>query len=434
MKMTEIIAKKRKGEEHTQEEIKFIIKGITNNTIPDYQISAWLMAVCFNGMTFDECAILTEEMAKSGEIMDLSSIGEFVIDKHSTGGVGDKITLILIPLLAAAGMPSAKLSGRGLGHTGGTIDKLEAIPGFDTSLPLNKFIEQVKTVGAAIGGQTAKLAPADGTLYALRDVTSTVDCLPLIASSVVSKKIASGANVIVLDVKYGSGAFVKTKEEAEKLSEIMVEIGKKLNRSITAVITSMEEPLGLAVGNSVEVIESINTLKDQGPKDVTELTLCLGAISLVNANQANNIEEAQAKLKKHLEDGSAFEKFKEMVKAQNGDETSLDDTSKLPQAKKIIKVLAEKDGYISKVTAIDIAKACKSLGAGRDQKEDNVDHAVGIVLNKKVSDEVKKGETLLEIYSNDENKTKEAFEFINKAICISNEPIKKAELIYRIIE
>ncbi|MDD3149595.1 MAG: thymidine phosphorylase, partial [Candidatus Gastranaerophilales bacterium] len=285
MKMTDLILIKKNGLNHTATEIKFIVDGIVNGTIPDYQLSAWLMAVCFKGMGFKENAIFTEEMAKSGDILDLSEIGKYVIDKHSTGGVGDKTTLILIPLLAAAGLPVAKLSGRGLGHTGGTIDKLESIPGFKTSLPLNNFISQVKEIKMAIASQTAQLSPADGKLYALRDVTATVDSIPLIAASVVSKKVASGANTIVLDVKCGSGAFIKTFEEAKELSRTMVEIGKYLDRRITAVITDMSQPLGQAIGNSLEVIESIEILKNRGSKDLRELCLHLGAVSLLDANQ-----------------------------------------------------------------------------------------------------------------------------------------------------
>ncbi|MFA6990062.1 MAG: thymidine phosphorylase [Candidatus Gastranaerophilaceae bacterium] len=433
MRMIDIIAKKRNGETHTKEEISFLIKGITNGEIPDYQLSAWLMAVCFSGMDFEECSILTEEMAKSGDILDLSSIGDYVLDKHSTGGVGDKITLILIPLLAAAGMPVAKLSGRGLGHTGGTIDKLEAIPGFNANLSLDSFISQIKTIKAAIAGQTAKLAPADGKLYALRDVTATVDCLPLIASSVVSKKIASGANVIVLDVKYGNGAFVKTIEEAEKLSEIMVGIGKNLNRSITAVITSMDQPLGFAIGNSLEVIESVNVLKNQGADDLTELTLCLGAILLLNSKNVSSIEEGKKKLEKHIIDGSALEKLKEIIKTQNGDESVIDDTSKLATAKIAHKVLSPEEGYIKSLCAVDIAKACKILGAGRDKKEDKIDYSVGIILNKKVADKVEKGELLLTIYANDEKLVKEAEKLVNNAFTFSKEKIEKPVLIHKII-
>jgi pyrimidine-nucleoside phosphorylase len=433
MRMIDIIAKKRNGEAHTQEELSFLIKGAASGEIPDYQLSAWLMAVCFSGMTLDECAILTDEMAKSGDILDLSSIGDYVLDKHSTGGVGDKITLILIPLLAAAGMPVAKLSGRGLGHTGGTIDKLEAIPGFNVNLTLEEFINQIKTIKAAIAGQTVKLAPADGKLYALRDVTSTVDCLPLIASSVVSKKIASGANVIVLDVKYGSGAFVKTLEEAEKLSKLMVKIGKKLNRSITAVITSMAQPLGYAVGNSLEVIESVNVLKNEGPEDVTELTLCLGSILLMNSNQVKSMEEGKLLLKKHLVDGSALEKLKEIVKVQNGDESVISDTSKLPSAKIAQKVLSVQDGYIESLCAVDIAKACKTLGAGRDKKEDKIDYSVGVILNKKVGDKVAVGELLATIYANDEKLLKAAEDKVEKAFTFSKTEVKVPDLINKII-
>ncbi len=434
MKMVELISKKKLGEQHTADEIKFIVDGVKNKTIPDYQITAWLMAVYFNGMTFDESAVLTEEIAKSGDILDLSAFGDYVIDKHSTGGVGDKITLILIPLLAAAGSPVAKLSGRGLGHTGGTIDKLESIPGFNTSLEMEDFIKQVQNIGAAIAGQTAHLTPADGVLYALRDVTATVDCMPLIASSVVSKKVASGANVIVLDVKYGSGAFVNTAEEAEELSKIMVGIGKKLNRSITAVVTSMDQPLGNNVGNSVEVIESIQTLKGEGPQDVTDLTLELGAISLVKSNKFESKEEAKKVLRELLNNGKALEKFKEMIKAQSGDPVVADDISKLPTAKMHIEFKAPKSGYVSKVGAIDVAKACKLLGAGRDKKGDPIDYSVGITLNKKIADKVESGELLATIHANSQELADQAQKMLEKAFEIKEQQVEKPELIHSIIE
>lgn len=433
MKMIDLISKKRNGETHTKEEIQYLINGIKNSEIPDYQISAWLMAVCFQGMDFDECAALTEEMAKSGDILDLSVLGNYVIDKHSTGGVGDKITLILIPLLAAAGIPVAKLSGRGLGFTGGTIDKLESIPGFNTSISEDMFIEQIKDIGVAIAGQTAQLAPADGKLYALRDVTSTVDCLPLIASSVVSKKIASGANVIVLDVKFGNGSFVKTKEEAEELSNIMVGIGKKLGRSITAVITSMEQPLGFAIGNSVEVKESIDVLQGGGPSDVRELTLYLSAIALMHAKKVSTIKEGKEKLAKHLDDGSAFVKFKELVKAQGGNTKSLENVELLPTAKYSIEVQSNKSGYVSKLCAIEVAKACKLLGAGRDKKEDSIDFSVGVLLDKKIGDKVEEGEILGTIKANCLELAEQACVLLFDAFEITD-IIVEPELIYKIIE
>lgn len=433
MRMVDIIASKKSGNTHSKAEIDYIIKGITEGSIPDYQISAWLMAVCFKGMNTDETAILTDAMAHSGAVLDLSSIGNFVTDKHSTGGVGDKTTLILIPLLAAAGLPVAKLSGRGLGHTGGTIDKLESIPGFKTSLELDEFLSQVKNIGAAIASQTANLAPADGKLYALRDVTSTIESIPLIAGSVVSKKIAAGANVIVLDVKCGKGAFVKTLDEAKELSNTMVEIGKRLNKSISVIISSMEQPLGNAIGNSLEVIESIQTLKNQGPEDLTELTLLLGAVSLVKSNMAQNIDEAKELLRKHLEDGSAYNKFKEIVATQGGNVDTIDSIENLPTAKYIVEVKSDTSGYVEELDALSIAKSCKLLGAGRDKKEDKIDHSVGIVLNKKVGDEVEICDLLACIYTNSFDLANEAVELVKKAYSFSETKPEKPNLVYEII-
>lgn len=433
-KMVDLIAKKRNGEAHTEEEIKFICEGIKNDTIPDYQVSAWLMAVYLKGMTFDESAILTDAVAHSGDILDLSGLGEYVVDKHSTGGVGDKATLVLIPLLAAAGIPVAKLSGRGLGHTGGTIDKLESIPGFKTSLELDEFIEEAKKTGAAIASQTAKLTPVDGKLYALRDVTATVESIPLIAASVVSKKIAAGANVIVLDVKCGSGAFMKDLNAAEDLSRTMVEIGKRLDKKITAVITSMEQPLGNAVGNSVEVIESIETLQNKGPEDLKELCLVLGAISLAHANKVSSIEEGRNVLKECFANGSAYEKFKEIVKAQGGSLEAIEDVTKLPTSKYVYELKSDKDGYINRLDALTIAQACKLLGAGREKKEDAIDYSVGIVLSKKIADKVNSGDTLAKIYANSEELAQKAVETAQQAFGFSSEPVEAPPLIYEIIE
>ncbi|MDD3012199.1 MAG: thymidine phosphorylase [Candidatus Gastranaerophilales bacterium] len=433
MRMIDIIAGKRSGNAHSLDEINYIINGITNGIIPDYQISAWLMAICFNGMNIDESSMLTNAMADSGNILDLSEIGEFVVDKHSTGGVGDKTTLILIPLLAAAGIPVAKLSGRGLGHTGGTIDKLESIPGFKTSLELDEFLAQVKDIGAAIASQTNQLAPADGKLYALRDVTATIESIPLIAASVVSKKIAAGANVIVLDVKCGSGAFMKTLLEAQDLSNTMVEIGKRLNKSISVVITSMEQPLGNAVGNSLEVIESIQTLKNQGPEDLKELCLILGAVTLVKLNKAETINDAKRILNCYLEDGSAYNKFKEIVRTQGGDDNAIDNIENLPASKYVIEIKSENDGYIKNVDALNIAKACKFLGAGRMKKGDNIDHAVGIVLNKKIGDEVLKEEILAFVHANSQDFVTEAINLVKKAYNFSETAPKLPELVYEIL-
>lgn len=427
MKTTDIISKKKLGLAHTQEEIQFLIDGILDASIADYQVSAWLMAVCLKGMNLDETTYLTEAMAKSGDMLDLSEFGEFTVDKHSTGGVGDKITLILIPLLAQAGLPVAKLSGRSLGHTGGTIDKLESICGFNTNLPIEKFLEQVKKIGVALASQTLKLAPADGKLYALRDVTSTVDNMSLIASSVVSKKIAAGANIIVLDVKYGSGAFIKTKEHAEELSVMMCEVAKKLGKKLICAITSMEEPLGFAIGNSLEVQEAVDVLKGEGPCDVRELTLKLGAIAMVQAKKASGEKEATAILEQYIKDGSAYAKFEQLIEAQGG---SL--KNGLPQAKYQIEVKAEKVGFVKVADAMTLAKAAKLLGAGRDKKEDAIDYSVGIVLNKKIGDKVETGELLATLHSNSEQ-ILEAHKMVQNAFEISEAPVQKEPLIYKIV-
>lgn len=425
--MTDIVSRKKFGLSHSQEEIQFLIDGILDGSIADYQVSAWLMAVCLNGMNLDETAYLTESMAKSGDMLDLSEFGEFSVDKHSTGGVGDKITLILIPLLAQAGLPVAKLSGRSLGHTGGTIDKLESIPGFNTNLPIEKFLEQVKKIGVAIAGQTLKLAPADGKLYALRDVTSTVDNMSLIASSVVSKKIAAGANIIVLDVKYGSGAFIKTKEHAEDLSVMMSEIAKRLGRKLICAITSMEEPLGFAIGNSLEVQEAIDVLNGFGPCDVRDLTLRLGAIAMVEAKKASDTVEGEEILKKYLQDGSAYAKFEQLLEAQGG---SL--KNGLPKAKYQIEITAKKSGFVKVSDAMTLAKAAKLLGAGRDKKEDAIDYSVGIVLNKKIGDKVHLGEVLAILHSNFDQ-VSEIEQMIQNAFEISENQAQKEPLIYKIV-
>lgn len=432
MKIVDLIEKKKKGLFYNQEEIQFIIDGITNGTIADYQIAAWLMAVWFVGMNDDETAYLTEAMAKSGDMLDLSTIGNYIVDKHSTGGVGDKITLVLIPLLAAAGIPVAKLSGRGLGHTGGTIDKLESIDGFRTDLSIEEFLRQVKEINVAIASQTLELTPADGKLYALRDVTATVDCLPFICSSVVSKKIASGANIILLDVKYGSGAFIKAKEQAEKLSELMVSVGEKLGRDITAVITDMNQPLGYAVGNLLEVIESIDVLRGQGPRDVHDLTIYFAALALVKAKKFENIDEAKIYLQRLIDDGSAYKKFKEMVVAQHGNISAIEDST-YEKAEYIIEVRSPDDGFISRCDALSIAKACKMLGAGREKKGDTINHKVGIVLAKKIGDRVQSGDILAYVHSDDENLGSSAHNEVIGAYKIIPTPVVREELIYKTI-
>jgi len=435
MRIVDLIEKKKHGGVHTKEEIKFIIDSLMDGTAPDYQISAWLMAVYFKGMSEEETAILTEEMIKSGEVIDFGALTDSIVDKHSTGGVGDKVTITLIPLLAAAGVPIAKLSGKGLGHTGGTIDKLESIPGFNTKLSIEELIKQVNDINVAIASQTQNLTPADGKLYALRDVTATVDSMPLIASSVVSKKIASGAKNIILDVKYGSGAFMKTPEDAVELSRLMVNIGKLLNRSIIAVITSMEEPLGRAVGNSLEIIESIEFLKGKVKTgDVADLTYSFAAIALVQLGIYETESEAKAFLHELVENGKALEKLRELINAQGGDSGVIDDYDKFELPAFKVECESKKTGYVQNIDAYKIAYACKLLGAGRDKKTDPIDYSVGIYLNKKSGESVKKGDILYTIYSNDSEKTKIAQKYCDEAFSINENKPSKNNLIYKIIK
>ncbi len=426
MKITDIIEKKKSGQKLSEEEIKFFIEGVMTGSIEDYQTSALLMAVYFKGMDIDETVWLTKYMVNSGEILDLSDISDNIADKHSTGGVGDKITLIFIPLIASAGIYCAKLSGRGLGHTGGTIDKLESIPNFKTDLSVEEFKRNVKLHKASIASQTHSLAPADGKLYALRDVTSTVDIIPLIASSVVSKKIASGANHIILDVKYGSGAFLKTAEEAQELSEIMAEVGKRLNRHIYAVISSMEQPLGRAVGNSIEIQEAVEFLKGNMEPDLKEITFTLAQIALDKAGISPNLDEL-------ISSGRALEKFREIIKAQNGDDSIIDNYSKLPRSGIKYEVKSQLSGFVKNIDAMKIAKACKNLGAGREKKSDAIDHSAGIYLAKKYSEFVKKGETIAVIYTNRQEAIKESENLIFSAFEISEDKPDKKSLIHKII-
>lgn len=433
MRIVDLIDKKKRKGTHTKEEIEFLINSLMDGSAPDYQISAWLMAVYFNGMTEEETSYLTAAMVNSGEIIDLKELASSVVDKHSTGGVGDKITITLTPLLGACGVPVAKLSGKGLGHTGGTIDKLEAIPNFNTSLEIDAMIKQVKEMGVAIAGQTQKLCPADGKLYALRDVTATVDSMPLIASSVVSKKIASGADNILLDVKYGSGAFMKTAKDAEELSRLMVNVGKRLNKSITIAVTSMEEPLGRAVGNSVEVIESIEFLKGHTEGDLTDLTYDFAALALVQLNKFDDMEKAKEHLKSVVKSGAALQKLRELIEKQGGDVRVVDDYSKFPQAQFKTEVKSTQEGYVESIEAYKIAYGCKILGAGRDKKTDPIDYSVGIYLNKKSGEFCKEGEVLYTIYSNNEEKTKVAQEYCDKAFTFSKTQPKRENLIYEVI-
>lgn len=434
MRMYDIILKKRKGIELTKEEIEFFVKGFTKGEIPDYQASALLMAIFFNKMNKRETADLTMAMVDSGDRIDLSSINGIKVDKHSTGGVGDKTSICLTPLVASLGVPVAKMSGRGLGHTGGTIDKLEAFEGFSVELSEEDFINNANNIGIALTGQTGNIAPADKKLYALRDVTGTVDNMSLIASSIMSKKIASGADAIVLDVKVGDGAFMKTPEDAKLLAKEMVDIGTSVGRKTIGVISDMDQPLGYAIGNSLEVKEAIELLKGNGPKDLLELTLTLGSYMLVCSNTAKTFEEGKELLMKNIENGKGLEKLKDFVKAQGGDTSFIDDTNKLPKAKFIEEVRAKESGYINKIHAEAFGLIAMELGAGRETKESNIDLAVGIVLNKKRDEKVQEGDVLAYIHSNDRNNIERAREKILKNIEIVKEPVEKLPLIYDVVQ
>jgi pyrimidine-nucleoside phosphorylase len=432
MRMVDLIAKKRDGHALTKEEIEFIIRGYTNGDIPDYQMSAFAMAVFFRGMTEEETAALTMAMVHSGDVIDLSKIEGIKVDKHSTGGVGDTTTLVLGPLVASVGVPVAKMSGRGLGHTGGTIDKLESVPGFHVEIDNDQFIELVNKNKIAIIGQTGNLTPADKKLYALRDVTATVNSIPLIASSIMSKKIAAGADAIVLDVKTGAGAFMKDLEGAKQLAKAMVEIGKRVGRKTMAIISDMSQPLGYAVGNALEVKEAIDTLKGKGPEDLQELCLTLGSYMVYLAEKASSLEEARALLENSIQEGKALETFKVFLEAQGGDASVVDDPSKLPQAKYQWELEAPEDGYVAEIVADEVGTAAMLLGAGRATKESTIDLSVGLVLRKKVGDPVKKGESLVTIYSNTEN-IEEVKQKLAKNIRISLTPVTKPTLIYETI-
>lgn len=403
MRMVDIIEKKRDGKSLSKEEIEFFIKGYTNGDIPDYQASSLAMAIFFQDMNDEERAALTMAMVNSGDVIDLSKINGIKVDKHSTGGVGDTTTLVLAPLVAAVGVPVAKMSGRGLGHTGGTIDKLESIKGFHVEISEEDFIKLVNENQVAVIGQSGNLTPADKKLYALRDVTGTVNSIPLIASSIMSKKIAAGADAIVLDVKTGNGAFMKTLEDAEALAHAMVSIGNNVGRNTMAIISDMSQPLGRAIGNALELKEAIDTLNGKGPEDLTELVLTLGSQMVVLANRANILEEARQLLNEAIENGSALEKFKTFLENQGGDASVVDAPELLPTATYQIEYKAQSSGVVSELIANEIGVASMMLGAGRQTKEDEIDLSVGIVLNKKVGDVVKEGESLLTIHSNREN-------------------------------
>ncbi len=432
MRAVDLIQKKKEGLKHTKEEIYFLVEGYMQGTIEDYQMAAWLMAVCFKGLDADETAYLTQSYVDSGEILDFSHLSSNVADKHSTGGVGDKVTLVLIPLLASCGLTCAKLSGRGLGYTGGTVDKLEAVENFNCEMKTDKFMEQIKKIGAAISAQTPNLTPADGKIYALRDVTATVDNKSLICASVVSKKIASGANHIVLDVKYGSGAFVKTKKEAQELAQMMIDVGHRLNRNIKAVISSMEQPLGTHIGNALEVLESIEFLKGNYQKDLHEVTLKIASMLLVSGSVCKSEDEAQKMLEEKIKSGAALKKFSEIIANQGGNCKVLEDYSLLKIDSNKIAVYALKDGYIKALNALDIAKACKIIGGGREKKTDKIDFGVGVILNKKTGDKVQKGDVLATIYAT--KQTQEAYKLVEGAYEISDEKPAADELIYKVME
>jgi len=427
MNIIDIIEAKKDKKALTKEQIHFFIKGYIDKTIEDYQASALLMAITINGMTSEETAYLTEEMRVSGEVWDLSDIPGLKIDKHSTGGVGDKVSLILGPLVASCGAKMAKMSGRGLGHTGGTLDKMESIPGMRINLTKEEFKKQVKEIGVCIIGQSKDIDPADKKLYALRDVTGTVQSIPLIASSIMSKKLASGADCILLDVKCGKGAFMKTYEDAKILATEMVNIGKKLKKNVKAEITDMNQPLGKAVGNSLEIKEVIETLKGNGPKDLEDICLSSGAILLVQAELFKNTEDARKALVENIKNGKAFEKFKEFVKAQGGDVEYIDHPEKFPVAKNLIEIKSDDEGYIKTIDALAIGLGSCHLGGGRVKITDVIDMSAGIILNKKVGDFVKKGELLCTLHTNKDN-VDHIIKSVKEAFIFQAEPIKESEL------
>lgn len=429
MRMYDIILKKREGMELTREEIKYFVNGYSTGGVEDYQVSALLMAIYFQGLNERETADLTMAICDSGERADLSAIPGVKVDKHSTGGVGDKTTLVLVPLVAAAGVPVAKMSGRGLGHTGGTVDKLESIPGFKVALEPAVFIEQVRRVGAAVVAQTGHLAPADKKLYALRDVTATVDSIPLIASSVMSKKIASGADAIVLDVKVGSGAFMRDQQSALKLARAMVDIGSRVGRRTVAVITDMDQPLGFTIGNALEVKEAIDTLKGQGPGDLTELCLELGAAMLLLAKKTESVKDGKTRLQSLLKGGQALDKFIEFVSAQGGDSRVAQEDGVLPVAGLKEPVTAAASGYIRSINAEVIGRSAMLLGAGRENKNSQIDLSVGIVLNKKVGDHVKPGETLAVAHAKGTERLEQVRELIRSAYQIGDAKPEPQRLI-----
>ena len=432
MRAYDIIKKKRDGQKLTQAEIGAIVKGFVDNSVPDYQMAAFLMAVYFKGMDEEETYWLTDCMRTSGDVIDLKGIEGFTVDKHSTGGVGDKTSLVLGPVLAALGLKVAKMSGRGLGHTGGTIDKLEAIKGFSCELTTAEFIKAVNQTGVVIVGQTGNLVPADKKIYALRDVTATVDSIPLIAASIMSKKLAVANKGLVLDVKVGSGAFMKNIDDARELARLMVKIGKQAGRKVTAVLSNMDEPLGEMIGNSVEVIEAIDTLRNKGPKSFTTLIKALAAQALALASNLSH-EAAEAKVSEVLQNGSAYQKLLEMVKIQGGDISMIEDYRKLPTAEKTVELKADRAGYISHIHCEEIGLAAMMLGAGRETKESVIDMGVGLKLVKHVGDAIKKGDVIAELYVNPKRDNARAIDRLKAAISITSEKVIPQQLILDIV-
>lgn len=433
MNIQEIIEKKRDKKELTKEEIDFFVKEYTEGKIPDYQASALIMAIYLNGMTKDETTNLTLAMAYSGDVLDLSKLNKIIVDKHSTGGVGDKISIILLPIVSSLGVSVAKMSGRGLGFTGGTADKLESIPGYKVDLDINTFIENVKNIGISMITQTLDLAPADKKIYSLRDSISCVESISLIASSIMSKKIASGAQKIVLDVTVGSGAFMKTTKEAKELANEMIEIGKLVKRETVCILTNMDEPLGYAIGNNLEVIEAVNFLKGQMPEDITKVVLELGSYMLKLAGKGDDLAKNKKLMLENIKNGKAYEKFLELVENQGGDISYIENTDTFAKSKFVMPVYSEENGYISKIDAKEVGKIAGFLGAGREKKEDSIDYSAGIILNKKVGDKIAKDEIIAYIHSNDVKKMEQATEKLKEIIKISKEKIKKNIAIIEVI-
>ncbi|OUN36517.1 pyrimidine-nucleoside phosphorylase [Massilimicrobiota sp. An80] len=432
MRMVDLIEKKKDGFKHTPEEIHFIVAGYTKGNIPDYQMSAWLMAVCFQGLDKEETAILTKEMMHSGDVIDLSRIQGIKVDKHSTGGVGDKTSLVLGPIVAACGVPVAKMSGRGLGHTGGTLDKLESIPGLHIMIDEEDFVKQVNDCGLAIIGQSGHLDPADKKMYALRDVTATVSCIPLIASSIMSKKLAAGSDAILLDVKYGDGAFMNTIEEAKELARTMIEIGDSLGKDTRATISNMSQPLGYAIGNSLEVKEAIDTLNGHGPEDLLELCLQAGSHMLIQAQKTDSLITARKMLEDAIESKQALRTLCAMVKAQGGDDAFIRHPEMFPKAKEVIPVYSQKTGYVKDLKAKPLGIVSMKLGGGREKTDDDIDYSVGLVLHKKIGDFVKKGEVLVEVHTNTGLSQELETEIFN-AYDFSDEFVGKPQLIDEVL-